>query len=345
MSETKVSEVSLTEAKSLLSGWWEYLVSKWIWIALSSIIFGVLGVLYAHNKKPLYTAEITFAAESGRGSMGGYAALASQFGLDLGGGSAFEGDNLIYLLKSRRLIDNTFLTRLEIEGKPQLIIEYFIKTRLEKNAQNPYSKISFSADQKTGNRVRDSIMKSFHAEVRSTLNIFRVDRRIDIIYVSITDKDELFAKIFTETLVNNAIRYYEDYKTKKSKRNVAILQKQSDSIRRLISGGITSIAATNDLNINPMRQITQTGVQRKGIDVQVNSALYGDLAKSLQASNMVMRQETPFIQIVDYPILPLDKKKLGKAKGGLIFAFIGNFLAALFFVIKRMIQRNRQLIR
>lgn len=76
--------------------------------------------------------------------------------------------------------------------------------------------------------------------------------------------------------------------------------------------------------------------------MQVNSALYADLAKSLQASSMVMRQETPFIQIVDVPILPLDKKRLGKVKGAVIFGFIGGFFAVLFFVIKRKIQHKRQ---
>jgi uncharacterized protein involved in exopolysaccharide biosynthesis len=55
-----------------------------------------------------------------------------------------------------------------------------------------------------------------------------------------------------------------------------------------------------------------------------------------------MRQETPFIQIVDTPILPLDKKKAGKAKSGIIFAIMGGFLSLAFFIIKRVIKNNRK---
>jgi hypothetical protein len=258
----------------------------------------------------------------------------------MGGSSAFEGDNLIYLLKSRKLIDRTFLTPVEINGKTQLIVQYYLSTKGDGNNKPKYP-VSFTSDQQPGNRVRDSLMKTFHQEVTGALNIFRVDRRIDLILVRLQSPDELFAKIFVENLTNNAIQYFVDYRSKKARQNVAILQRQTDSIRRLITGGITSIAVTNDLNVNPLRQVSQVGAQRKGIDVQVNSALYTDLAKNLQASGMVMRQETPFIQIVDSPILPLEKQRLGKAKSALVFAFIGGFLAVAFFVVLRLIRNYR----
>jgi hypothetical protein len=342
MNDSSVEEVSLTAAKKVLVGWWDYLLSKWLWIGLTGLVFGVAGIFYAYSKKPVYTAELAFAAESGKAAMGGYAGLAAQFGLEMGGSNAFEGDNLIYLLKSRNLIDRTFLTPVNVDGKKQLLVEYYILTKLEgSKKKSPYS-VTFSPDQQPGNRLRDSLMKSFHQEVTGALNIFRVDRRIDLIVVQLQSEDEVFAKIFVENLTNNAIQYFVDYRSKKARQNVAILQRQTDSIRRLITGGITSIAVSNDLNVNPLRQVSQVGAQRKGIDVQVNSALYTDLAKNLQASGIVMRQETPFIQIVDTPILPLDKKKAGKAKSGIIFAIMGGFLSLAFFIIKRMIKNNRK---
>ncbi len=62
---------------------------------------------------------------------------------------------------------------------------------------------------------------------------------------------------------------------------MALLQRQTDSVKNLLTGNITSIAVSNDLNVNPLKQVMRTGVQRKQVDMQVNGTLYGELAKNL----------------------------------------------------------------
>jgi hypothetical protein len=114
------------------------------------------------------------------------------------------------------------------------------------------------------------------------------------------------------------------------------LQRQTDSVHRLITGGIVSIVTSSDINVNPMMQMKRSGAQRKTVDVEANTAVYKELLTYLQAAKMSLLKETPFIQIIDSPILPLDKKKLGRAKAGVIAGFLGLFLATLFFSIKKM---------
>jgi len=162
-----------------------------------------------------------------------------------------------------------------------------------------------------------------------------MDRRLNIIAATLTDTDELFAKNFVEQLVNNVIQYYTNFKVQKARQNVQILQRQTDSVRSLVSGSIVSIAATNDLNINPLRELPRANIQRKNIDVQVNTALYGELVRNLELSTMALRRETPSIQLIDTPILPLDKKKMGKVRGAVVFGFIGGSLALAFFIIRK----------
>ena len=338
--ESQAKEVTLLEAKLLLRSWWKYLLSKWLWIGIFGIAVGIIGIFYAASQKTIYTAELTFAADADPNGLGSMAGLASQFGFDVGGNSgAFEGDNLIILLKSRRLIDKTFLTPVVIDGKKQLLVEYFISTKNGNKKGTPTAKIIFEENQMPGNRRRDSVMKAFFTEMMASISIGRIDRKSDIILASLKSEDETFAQVFIEQLANNAIQYYKDFKTSKSTQNVAILQRQTDSVRRLITGGIVSIAQSNDLNINPMKQVMKTGVQRKGVDLQVNTTLYQELVKNLQLSRMAMRTETPFIQIIDTPILPLDKKKMGRAKAGVLFGMMGLFLATLFFALKRLIKQ------
>ncbi|MGI8637486.1 MAG: hypothetical protein ACR2KZ_18980, partial [Segetibacter sp.] len=91
------------------------------------------------------------------------------------------------------------------------------------------------------------------------------------------------------------------------------------------------------LNVNPTRQIVRTGIQRKQVDAQVNGALYTELVKNLELSKMGLRKETPLIQIIDTPMLPLQKKKLGRLLTGIIFAGLGFFLTLGYYFIRKVL--------
>jgi hypothetical protein len=338
MNQESEQEITVHDFRERFKGYWKYLLSKAALIIMITIVFGILGVTYAWMQKPVYKAELTYAAATER-SMTGYSGLAMQLGIDFAmQSSVFEGENLMQLLKSRLLLEKTFLTPILVDGKNELLINYYILSRgMGKGLSgDSLNKLFFKPDYKPGVRAKDSLMKKFCNDIAyGSLQIQRVDRRLDIVSVSLMDNDEFFVKNFVEQLANNAIQYYVDYKIKKARQNVEILQKQTDSVRSLITGSIVSIAVSNDLNVNPARQIMQVGTQRKQVDVQVNSSLYTELVKNLEFSRMNLRRETPLIQIIDTPVFPLEKKKLGRLKGGIIFAFLGGLLALIFFVLKK----------
>ena len=314
---------------------------KKLWILGSAFLFGLLGIAYAWIQKPVYKATLSFVAENeGGGGLGAYAGIAAQFGLDLGGGSnnAFEGDNLIELLKSRQLVETTLLSQIE-KGSDTLMIEHYLTAnRINEDWEKmPRLKnLRFEeASLSTPDRVRDSVLFTVYKNmVEGALDISKRDKKLDLIDIKMNSGDELFAKKFVELLAQNAIDYYTDYKLYRSRQNVQILQRQTDSVKGLLYGGITSVAAQSDLNVNPIRQSVRAGSQRKQLDVQVNAKLYEELLKHLELAKLALRKETPLIQIIDSPKYPLEKKKLGRLKGGIIFAFIGGFFSVLYFVTK-----------
>ncbi len=266
MSEDK--EYPIDDFKKVVRTWITYLKSKLLWVILAGVIFGLYGIYYSSTQKPVYTAQLTFASDIGQSGINAYAGIASQLGLDVGGGeSIFEGDNLMELLRSRLLVQKTFLTPVSINGKNELLLNYYINIKgLRKQwSGNPaLTKLTFTAAPQSADRDRDSIMKTFYNNiVNGALTIDRIDRRLNIISATLKDNDELFAKLFLEQLVNNAIQYYTNFKIEKAKQNVQILQKQTDSVRNLVSGNIVSIASENDLNINPLRQLPKANVQKK----------------------------------------------------------------------------------
>jgi uncharacterized protein involved in exopolysaccharide biosynthesis len=71
------------------------------------------------------------------------------------------------------------------------------------------------------------------------------------------------------------------------------------------------------------------------VDVQANTAILTELVKNLELAKVDLRKETPLIQIIDTPLLPLPYEKLGILKGGCIGGFLFGFFALLYFGVKR----------
>jgi hypothetical protein len=63
----------------------------------------------------------------------------------------------------------------------------------------------------------------------------------------------------------------------------------------------------SDLNVNPLKQSLRVNQNRKMIDLQVSVALYGEIVKNLKLAEISLRKQTPLIQVIDSPIMPLDE--------------------------------------
>ena len=337
-------EISLKEIIFKFQRLYNYLLSNWKIILLCSLIGSLLGVGYSYIKKPTYNASLTFALEDG-GSNGGVLSLASQFGFDLGtsGGGAFKGANLIELFKSRTMIEKTLLSSVKYNKRNISLTEMYIEVnelRKEWDEKPKLKGIQFLPETNRDyfTRVHDSILGEIYDDIsKNKLFVFQKDKKIDIISIDVISKNELFSKFFCEALAKEVSKYYVETKTKKAKENLEILQYQTDSVRGALNGAITGVALATDnaFNLNPALNVRRTPSARKQVDVQANTAILTEIVKQLELAKVTFRKETPLIQIIDKPILPLEKKRFGKAKGVVFGGFIGGFLIILGLVIKK----------
>lgn len=339
-------EIHIIDLVLQLKGAVLFLWSKKIIVFSFCFLFGLAGIAYAWFTQPKYTAEMTFALDTERsgGSFGGYAGIAAQFGLDIGssGAGVFEGDNLIEFLNSRLLAEKTLRSKGNAGGNKLLIDVYIDNHELKKKwaGKVNWTNIKFETVQPP-ERVRDSIMTEVCEKIKkSGLSIERKDKKLSFVVVKMTDNDEVFVKTFVETLASNAIEYYVNYKSTRAKRNVQILERQVDSIRNILDGGIDDVASGNDLNINPLKQKARTNIQKRQIDVQTSTLIYGEALKNLALSKVILQKETPLIQIIDKPVLPIRKIKPGRLLSGIIFSVVGFFIIALGLIVSEWIRKS-----
>jgi hypothetical protein len=341
--EESIDDIELKLKQGLKS-----LLARWKVIVLAIVIGGGLGLAYAVLKKPVYKATLSFALEddkaSGGGGLGAALGLASQFGIDLGGGGggAFSGDNLLELMKSRSMIEKSLLTDVTINGKRQTLAELYIdfnKLRDKWKEKEGIKDVHFlpGADPDKFSLKQDSLLGEFHKElIKSCVTVDKADKKLSIISVVVSSKSELFSKFFAEVLVKNVSDFYVTTKTKKSTQNVMVLQRQTDSVRRELNSAILGVASNTDRtpNPNPNLQILRTPSQRKQVDVQANTAILTELVKNLEITKLSLRKETPLVQIIDKPILPLEKSETSVPLAILIGTTLGAFLSVfvLFFL-------------
>ena len=342
-------EISLKDLIDKIKEWFNYLSSQWKIIVLAGIIGAVMGVVYSFSKKPIYTATLSFALEDEKsgGGLGGALGLASSFGFDVGGGggSIFTGSNLNELFKSRSMVEQTLLTAVMYNGKSISLAEMYVqenKWRDSWDKKPQFANIQFLPETKRKNftRVHDSIMGVVYSNISKTgLSVGQKDKKIAIITIDVNSTNELFAKYFTEALVKNVSDFYVHTKSKKARMNMSILQKQTDSVRRALNGAITGVAVANDntFGLNPAMNVRRAPSARRQVDVQANTAILTELVKQTELAKVTLRKETPLIQIIDTPILPLAKERFGKAEGVIFGGVIAGFLIVLFLILKRVI--------
>jgi hypothetical protein len=344
-------EISLKELIQKAKEWFVYILSQWKIILFTGIIGAALGLAYSFTKTPVYTATLTFAIEDEKsgGGLGGALGLASSFGIDVGGGggSIFSGSNLTELFKSRTMVEQTLLTPVTLNGKVISLAEMYIQNNKWRDIwrDNPkFKNIQFLPETKRKyfTRVHDSILGVIYQNLyKTSLSVGQKDKKIAIISMDVTSNNELFSLYFCRALAKQVSQFYVDTKSKKARINMEILEHQVDSVRSELNRAITGVAVANDntFNLNPALNVRRAPSARRQVDVQANTAILTELVKQSELAKVTLRKETPLIQVIDSPILPLAKERFGKAKGILSGGFLSGFLIVFFLIFKRIFKQ------
>ncbi len=246
-------------------------------------------------------------------------------------------------MKSRNIIEKALLNPITINGKTLSFAQYYITINGINKAwsNNPEFKnivFDIDADRSKFTRQQDSILGDLYSSVLAMLTVGQKDKKVSIITIDVKSTDEYFSKAFSENLANEVSCYYIEIKSKKAKQNMEILQHQTDSIRAVLDGSIVSVAKASDntFALNPAMQVQKTTISKKQFDVQANTAILTQLVTNLEMAKVSLRKETPLIQVIDRPILPLKKEKVGNFKSLILGSFLAGFLTVLVLIFKKL---------
>jgi len=317
-------------------------------IFAAAFLGSVLGLLYSFIEKPRYLATTTFVLENAkRSSLGEYANIAARFGaLSMSGGGLFQDDfNMITFLKSRTMVVKTLLTHVYDGEDSSLLADRFLEMKSYREDWKKNKRLRtlvFHTEDQSRTLLEDSVLTLCYKDIlKNHLSVAKLDKEESVLLLSVNANDELFSKFFNETLLENASKFYTQMQTKKSFENVEILTFQVDSIRALLNSALAGVAATSEANLNTNPALLRLKVpsQKRMIDVEMNKAILEELVKNLELSKISVRKETPLIQVIDSPVFPLERQKLGKVKGVLFGGILFGLLGVSFFALKHFFRK------
>ncbi|MGY8951342.1 MAG: Wzz/FepE/Etk N-terminal domain-containing protein [Flavobacteriales bacterium] len=311
------------------------LKKKFILISTVLIISIILGLVYSSIQKDKFEAVLSFIVEgqSEGPNLSSISGMASQFGLDLGGSSSstFSQQNVIELLKSRKVIESTLSKSCIVNNEEDILLNHYISIN---NMIEDGENISFFSSSK------DSITNIIWKEI--------IDFKIDLSYqndeanilnLTYTSTSSEFAKNFTELLVEEISQMYSHYQTEKTKKSLKNLELRSDSIFRELKNSERNFARVKDRNlrvINASGRLDEIQYMR---EVQVLNAIYLELIKNTELVKMNLLNETPIIQLIDVPVLPLEySNRSSKLFWVFSFSFLGLFLVSSLIILRKLIR-------
>ena len=323
-------EISLAElwlkAKSVIAYLWRF---KFLIMGVG-LLFALGGYFKVKMAKPSYSASLNFALEQGGGSSG-LGGLASQFGLSMGGGGeGLGGDNLLSLMKSRRIVQDVLLSKIYVEGDSVLLLDQYLRSSDKLLAKWDSLGIYPVDPLKCCDPKQDSAIGIVVKAVsESALAVAKVDKKLSFVTVSYTGSDPVFTGAFVELLTAKSTNFYVQTKMANARANIDLLERRVDSVSAEMQAAMVGFASAQDQNSFTVQSVAKVPSVQKQMKVTMLTTLYGELVKNLELSKTMSAREEPLITIIDRPHYPLRVRE-SKLKSALIGGFLGVFLTLLF---------------
>lgn len=348
------SDISLKAVILKLQNYVKACLKAWKFIAILAILFAIAFVLIKKSAPKVYNATLTFMLnEDERGGISGIAGMLGSFGLGIGN-SESNLDKILELSKSRRIAQNAIFTKCVINNKEDYLGNHFIAI-LEKH--NEWYKgpgfLSSDDDSLSLENFRfshDSIeifsilenkaLKKVHVAIAGN------DKKEGVLYCNYNElsgimslivesyDDELVVNL-SKTLFEKLSEYYIDKAVEKQRYDFEIIKEKYDSINNALSSVEYRLAAFEDSNRDLFRKKDILLKTRLSNEKQKLQYMSGKAEEQLQLAQLTLDNKTPYIQVIDYPLLPLKPTNKSIIFYLILGLFVGAFLGVIYVILKK----------
>lgn len=312
----------------------------WKKLFLIALLMGGILLIRAFMIPPTYEANLTFMVNEEEGNMGGMGAILGQFGF--GGGTKSNLSKMLELLKSKNISQQVLFERVEIDGNKDYLANHIIRLYelheswgKEEELKNFY----FSRkDVTTFNKVEHFALKKIYfmlmgGEDEKGLITTDLDDDTDIMSINVASINEQLSINISKLIFAALSDFYIKKTTEKQQTTYDIMVFKADSLKELMTSKEYSLANFKDSNKGiwtTKQKLKELRLQR---DIQILMEVYGVALKNLEIADFTLKNKTPFIQLIDEPVEPIEPEETSKLLAFLIGAIGGGVLGSIYILL------------
>jgi len=342
--EQQTDEISFKDIFLKLHEFWSLTWEKRYWVVIVAVLFSLIFGLRAYLKKPTYTAELTFMVNDDEGGgMAGLGAILGQFGLGGSGGGKYNYEKIMEISRSNRIVEQVLMDSAVVEGKKDVLANHIIEIYgLHKvwNKDTILNDFIFTSrvgsDQKTNlakKILRTQVMGNPKESSDPKLASIGFNEESTIMSIAIASENEDLSIALAKSWYNKLATFYINKSIERQQTTYQLLSFKADSIYRLLVGSESSLASSTEKRglVLASDNLPQA---RSSRNIQMYAAMYGEVIKNKETAEFILNNETPFFQVIDSPMVPLNQPGNNVIVNSIVGFIMGMFITTLFFGIR-----------
>ena len=350
-------EITLKETILTTQEYWKEIKSKFPVLLLFVFVLVGFQIFKYSTAKSTYEAPLSFMLNEDDGSAGGaISGLLGQIGLPIGGGET-NLDKILELAKSRKIGQQALFAVKTIKGNEDYLANHIMAMLKDKNEWNrkgffdetdeyniddfSFTHDSFPAFSMTENKA----LKQLHGHLLGTKDVAKrallnnsQNEATGIMTILASTYDPELSVALSKSMFDVLSTYYVEKTIEKQEYTFDLIQAKTDSIYEELQQKNYSLANFKDKNQSLFARTDQLTESRLMMEIQKLSAMYGEATKNLEIAEFSLKNKTPFIQLIDEPVLPIQASKSSLIKSVFIGFFLGLFLGIFYLVTRKMIR-------
>jgi uncharacterized protein involved in exopolysaccharide biosynthesis len=318
-------------------------------IIIVALLFIIVGGIYAFSLKNEFTSEGKILPElsSKSNKLGGLSSLSGLAGLagvnldNLGTTEAIRPD--LY----PDIVNNTpfylHILKQKITTKEGSIMTFEGYLKKEATSTSWLSNL-FSGDS-TKKLVfiapKDSNIISLTEKQFTTIENLQkrigasYDKKTGVISISVKMPDPVVAAVVARLTMNYITEYVSKYRTEKARQDLVFLQDRVREARGRYYGEQSRKAQYTDQSKFIAVQAADLQRERIESDYKVSTSVYNNLMAQLEQAKIKVQEETPVLQVLNPPQVPLKKSEPKRSILLIIYAFLGGMTGVIWAILRK----------
>lgn len=320
---------------------------RWLFVKVWVITF-IVSCLWILPQPRYYSTEVSIVPESSDPTKGGggLAALASNFGVNIGDGSSDAIYPQLYpdLFSSTQFLVGLLDIRVKsLDGEIDTDYYTYMKDYQEKNiwlAPIVWLKniCSFSKEEEPDIKAADGQrFNPFHLSEKTSSVVKAVESKIgctysrttDVVTITVTDQDPYISAVLADSIKEHLQVFITDYRTKKSRIDYEYYKELTEEAKTAYEAAREEYAAYSDSHQNVSLQSFKTKEDNLENEMQLKYNIYTAMSTRMEEAKAKVQENTPaFTTLTNatVPIKPAGPKRMIFVAAMLFLATCGTLI-------------------